>query len=147
MKPDSPEWIAAKAQGDRAELAIADWFRGRGFDPYKALGFAPFDLLLQCRVEVKHDLKAPATGNVAIEIRHHGQPSGILTSQAQFWAVVVGSEAIIAETEKLRSFVLAGKFREAAAGDAKASTVLLVPIDKLKAMKGARHIMLPEVAA
>lgn len=27
MMPDSPQWIAAKAEGDRAEFAIAEWFR------------------------------------------------------------------------------------------------------------------------
>ena len=49
---DSPQWIAAKAEGDCAELAIAEWFRGRGFEPYKTEGLAGFDLLLPCEVEI-----------------------------------------------------------------------------------------------
>ena len=44
-RPDSPAWITCKAEGDRAELAIAEWFRGRGFDTFKTLGDAPFDLV------------------------------------------------------------------------------------------------------
>jgi hypothetical protein len=66
MRADSPQWLTAKAEGDRAELAVAEWFRHRGYEPYKALGLADFDLLLQCGVEVKHDLQAPSTGNFAI---------------------------------------------------------------------------------
>lgn len=54
-RPDSPQWQTTKADGDRAELAIARWFRGRGFDVFQALGLASFDLQVMCKVEVKHD--------------------------------------------------------------------------------------------
>ena len=92
MRPDSPQWIAAKAEGDRAELAIAAWFRDkRGWETYKALGRTDFDLLLQCQVEVKHDLQAPKTDNVAIETAYRGQPSGIITSKATWWVIVADS--------------------------------------------------------
>ena len=63
MTLDSPQWIAAKAEGDRAELAIAGWFRQRGWQTYKTLGQVDFDLLLQCKVEVKSNPKALETGN------------------------------------------------------------------------------------
>jgi hypothetical protein len=146
IRPDSEQWIVAKARGDRAELAIAAWFRGRGFEPYKTLGPAAFDLLLQCPVEVKNDIKAAKTGNVAIETHHRGQPSGILTSRATYWAIVVGAEAFIVETEKLRELALAGGCREVQAGDDRAATVRLLPLDKLRSKKFARVVELPELA-
>ena len=144
-RPDSPAWITCKAEGDRAELAIAEWFRGRGFDTFKTLGDAPFDLLLQAAVEVKRDLKAAQTGNVAIETRYNGQPSGILTSTASYWAIVLQTEAVIIKTEKLRDLVLTGKFRETRAGDHLAATVRLVPVERLKAAKVGQVIPLSEV--
>jgi hypothetical protein len=144
MRPDSPQWIAAKAEGDRAELAIAGWFRRRGWQTYKTLGQADFDLLLQCEVEVKNNPKALETGNVAIETAYQGNPSGIMTSQATWWVVVVGPEATILKTEVLQRFVLTGKFREVRAGDNMASTVRLVPWEKLKALRGAHVITLRE---
>ena len=143
--PDSPEWIAAKAEGDRAELAIAKWFRERGWETYKTLGRADFDLLLQCQVEVKNDRKAPSTGNVAIETAYRGQPSGIMTSKATWWVIVVNGEALIAKLEPLRRFVLGGRFREVPAGDRKASRVRLVPWDRLKEWQGASLVPLPEL--
>jgi hypothetical protein len=141
-RPDSRQWITAKAEGDRAELAIAGWFRGRGYETYKTLGLAGFDLLLQCQVEVKHDLKAAQTGNVAIETRHSGQPSGIMTTTATWWVIVLEGEAIIVKADTLRDFVLTGHFREVSAGDNRASAVRLVPVDRLKKIKGCKVIEL-----
>jgi hypothetical protein len=141
---DSEQWVAAKSRGDSAELAIAAWFRERGFEPYKTLGLAPFDLLLQCLVEVKHDLQAVVTGNVAIETHHRGQPSGILTSRATYWAIVVGAEAFVVETKELRDLALVGNCREVQAGDHRAATVRLLLLDKLRIKNFVRVIELPE---
>jgi len=146
MKPDSPQWIAAKGEGDRAELAIAEWFRRLGWETYKTLGRVDSDLLLQCPVEVKRDLKASETGNVAIETAYRGQPSGIVTSKATWWAIVVGAEAVIVKQKELLHCVMAGEFREVAAGDNKAATVRLVPLERLREIKGARVVELPKLA-
>ncbi|MCA9092672.1 MAG: hypothetical protein KDA68_04250 [Planctomycetaceae bacterium] len=146
-RPDSPSWIAAKAAGDRAEIAIAEWFQGRGFMALKTLGNAPFDLLLQAEVEVKRDLKASQTGNVAIEVKHNGYPSGIMSSTAGYWAIVLDTEAVILPTDTLRDCVLTGKLREVQAGDHLASTMRLLPLAKLKTIKGARIIKLKETVA
>jgi hypothetical protein len=94
-------------------------------------------------VEVKRDLKAETTGNVAVETSYQSQPSGIITSQASYWAIVVEGEALIVETARLREFVLSGHFREVPAGDNQAATVRLVPIEKLKGKKFVRVIQLP----
>jgi hypothetical protein len=140
LRTDSPQWIAAKGEGDTAELAVADFFRDRGWATFKALGNAAFDLLLQCEVEVKRDLRAPETGNVAIETAYRGQPSGILVSKAAWWAIVVGDVGYIVKTDLLRRFVLSHRFREVAAGDEQLATVRLVPVPKLAELKGVYSI-------
>jgi len=145
MRPDSPEWRVAKAEGDRAELAVAEWFRGRGFQTYKALGRTDFDLLLQCAVEVKHDLKAPQTGKVAIEVKHRSQLSGIMSTTASYWALVIGNQVFIVQTARLRDLALRSTCPEVPAGDDKASLVRLVPLDKLRHMQGIKVVELPEL--
>ncbi len=147
MRPDSQEWIAAKSAGDRAELAVAEWFRGRGLDPYQSLGRADFDLLLQCSVEVKNDRTAAKTGNIAVETSYRGQPSGIVTSPAQFWAIVVGDQALIVKTVRLRDFVLSGAFREVAAGDGLNARVRLVPLEALRSLPEVQVVPLAAEAA
>ena len=68
-----------------------------------------------------------------------------MTSKATWWVIVVGNEALLVRLDDLRRFVLRDKFRAVPAGDEKASTVLLVPWEKLKAMKGGHVITLPDV--
>lgn len=81
-RPDSAQWLTAKAVGDRAEIAVAEWFSGRGYVVFKTLGLASFDLLLQTSVEVKHDRQADRTQHVAVEIECNGKPSDIITTEA-----------------------------------------------------------------
>ncbi|HEY1599474.1 MAG TPA: hypothetical protein VGG64_07725 [Pirellulales bacterium] len=139
---DSPQWILAKAAGDHAELAVAEWFRGRGWEPFRTIARADYDLLLQCAVEVKHDRQAATTGNVAIEIAYRNQPSGIVTSTAAWWAIVVGQQALLVKSDRLRSFVLSNDFRETRAGDNGASLIRLVPLDRLLGLPGCHVIKL-----
>jgi hypothetical protein len=142
IRSDSPSWIASKATGDRAERELAEFFRGRGWSTFQAVGRADFDLLLTCEVEVKRDLKTAETGNVAVEVSYHGQPSGLLKSSAAFWAFVLDCEAVLIKTGDLRNAVLTGKYREVRAGDGHAATVKLVPVATLKALKGAHVVPL-----
>jgi hypothetical protein len=142
MRPDSQQWIAAKAEGDRAELAIAVFFQKYGWQTLKTIGLADYDLQLQCNVEVKNDLKAKETGNVAVEIEYRGNASGIMLSKAAWWAIVVGDEAILVKKDKLRQFVLNNDFREVQGGDGMHATLRLVPIDRLKALDGAHVVPL-----
>jgi hypothetical protein len=144
---DSPQWIAAKADGDQAELAIAEWFCGNGWEPFQTLGRADFDLLLQCQVEVKRDRKARTTGNVAIETHYRGQPSGILTSTAGWWAIVLDDEALLVKRETLLKLALHPGWPSILAGDDRAATVALLPLDRLRAAHGVHLIALARDAA
>lgn len=90
-------------------------------------------------VEVKRDFKASATGNVAIEFKCRGRPSGISTSTALWWAIVLdgakyGHEvAILIKTSRLRAIskhlYKQGKWTRG--GDDKASEMVLIPVAQL----------------
>lgn len=56
------------------------------------------------RIEVKTDYWAARTGNVAIEYRQHGRPSGISTTTAEWWALhLVSLGWFVVETERLKA--------------------------------------------
>lgn len=140
--PDSPTWLAGKAIGDRGELAVAEYFRRAGFDTFKTIGRADFDLLLTAAVEVKVDRKAATTGNVAVEVAYAGQPSGVMTSPATYWAFLIDDEAIIVRTEGLRAAVLARPLPEVDAGDGHKARVRLLPVKRLRTIAGAYSVTL-----
>lgn len=135
-RTDSPQWIAAKAEGDCAALAVAEWFQGRGYVVLQTIGKASFDLQLQANVEVKHDIRAIETGNVAIEIAYNDKPSGIYHTDAVWWAYVVGSDAIITKVDVLRGLVEGSGNTPRKGGDGGRSTVVLITLAELRATKG-----------
>lgn len=146
MRPDSPHWIAAKAKGDRAELALADYFRTLGWSTLRALGRADFDLQLQCDVEVKNDLKASETGNVAIEIAYGNQASGIMTTRATWWAIVVEEFCYLCKTEELRCLILEKTCKRTFGGDGGKSQLVLLPLERLRKAKTVKAVKLPALA-
>jgi hypothetical protein len=113
---------------------------------FQTVGQVAFDLMLQCRLEIKHDLQAAKSGHVAIEVQHRGKPSGIMVSSAAWWCIVLDQEGVLLKADELRKAVITRRFREAAAGDRGASIVKLVPVEVLKAMKTARPISLTELS-
>ena len=144
-RPDSQQWRTAKASGDDAELAVAEWFIAKGYSVAKSLGRASYDLLAQCHIEVKHDRLAAQTGRIAVEIGHRGQPSGLLTTQATWWAIVVGREAMLMRTDTLRRCVMSGRYATRQGGDRMASELVLVPLADIRALEGVHVIELGEV--
>lgn len=145
-RPDSPKWLAAKAVGDRAELAVAEWFQSRGYAVFRTMGEIAFDLLLQCQVEVKHDLQATKSRRVAIEVEHKGHPSGIVTTAATWWAIVIGGEAVIVKADVLRELVRSPACRLANAGDGKSTIVALIPLSELTNLPGVFKVPLAGVS-
>lgn len=139
-RPDSPSWIRAKTAGDVAELAFAEWMHERGFDVHKSVGNADHDLRITADVEVKRDMKHEKTGNVAIEVSYNGQPSGIRTSRAAYWIIVLARESLMMKRKQLFQLVEGGEFPEVSAGDGRKTRVRLVPSDRLKELPGTRII-------
>ena len=54
------------------------------------------------------------------------------------------AEGVIVNTDVLRNFVLTGTFREVPAGDNRASTIRLVPVEKLKGIEESKTISLSD---
>ena len=124
-------------------MALAKWFRRRGFEVTKCIEPAKnFDLLVQSRIEVKHDLQAARTGNVAVEVSYDGEPSGIVATKSDLWIVVIEAELLFIPTARLRDFVMSERFREVPAGDHHKARVKLVPVSRLRALPFVRNIRL-----
>lgn len=70
--------------------------------------------------EVKNDLMAHKTGNVAIEYECRGKPSGLTTTTADHWIYKFNNSFFLFKTEVLRQHLFTDKlyFREVTGGDA-----------------------------
>jgi hypothetical protein len=88
------------------------------------------------KVEVKCDTKAHSTGNIFIEFESRGKPSGIATTDADYWVYKIDEVgfAIIFEVEilkaKLRKYYTDGMYLKKG-GDNDTSKGFLVPIIQL----------------
>jgi hypothetical protein len=109
----------------------------RNFDIDLRYGNDGEELVLQLlnggkKVEVKTDRMAHKTGNVAIEFRCRGKLSGIATSEADYWALVLKNNELVIfiKTEVLkeicRQFYTKGFVRNG--GDDNASEMIIVPL-------------------
>lgn len=85
------------------------------------------------KVEVKRDLKARQTGNLFIEFESRGKPSGIATSEAEYYAFDIGELFIIVSKDNLMAIVslMIGTTAEVKGGDNNTSLGVLLPINKL----------------
>lgn len=86
---------------------MAEGIAREGFDIDLRHGVAREDALvhvfLQAKVEHKCDEKARRTGNLFIEYRQKGRPSGIAVTTADWWAFEFDDETwLIVPTEKLK---------------------------------------------
>ena len=85
-------------------------------------------------VEVKRDFKTSETGNVAIEYACSGEPSGITSTKAKWWALFINEEVcILIQTCKLRDIIsqYLGTSRDVSGGDNNQNQMVLVPVIKL----------------
>lgn len=133
-RADSAEWVRAKAIGDPAELAVAQAFLQRGYRVDRAFGERPGeDLILTLRVEVKRDARALESAHVALEVSRDGSPSGLATTTADLWCVVVGSVAHVAPPSVWLTHAEDPRWRTVAAGDGGRTRCVLVPISVVRA--------------
>jgi hypothetical protein len=88
-------------------------------------------LLLRAHVEVKSDGRCATTGNLFVEYRHQGRPSGIAVTTADRWAFEFDEDCrLIVPTDRLRAIArLAYRLgRISHGGDHNRSEGVLVPI-------------------
>lgn len=94
-------------------------------------------VLLRSRVEHKRDKKAARTGNIAVEIAQlcsdgEHRPSGVMVTNAEFWAVEFAPECwILLPTEYVRRLAKRGQQedRHRWIGDGQNHLNVLVPIE------------------
>lgn len=138
IRPDSPDWLRAKEAGDETEELVRRWLARNGGEVLRFVGAAKADLEVRWRIECKHDLQAPTTGNVAVEVEYDRRPAGIYDTHATHWVFHVGDELVLLETPVLRSLIEARAYPLRRAGDRKAASVRLVP---LTVLKGAGRVL------
>jgi hypothetical protein len=87
------------------------------------------------KVEVKTDMAAHRTGNIAVEFRCNGKPSGISTTEADYWAFVLlnGEVIYFIQVERLKElarqeYKVSGSKR---GGDYHLAEMILIPIKNL----------------
>jgi hypothetical protein len=127
-----------KVDGDAAENKVLEHLHKSGYlDAYRVEGKeSRWDIVIPSKnqtIEVKNDLMAQTTGNLAIEIQNSkGLPSGIYISEATFWVIFVGEYGYISRTQKLKNWVEQNHFRVVVGGDRKQTTMMLVKFATLK---------------
>ena len=85
------------------------------------------------KIEVKTDLQAYKTGNVYIEYFSRGKPSGISTSQAEYYCFSLGSVMVLIESSELKQKCrkYTNTPRDKKGGDNNTSKGILLPVVEL----------------
>lgn len=96
------------------------------------------DIFENKKIEVKRDNWVGRTGNVAIEYKSRGKPSGIATTQADYWIIMFSREyqdkfMFIIETQRLKEvtkkYFNKGSIKKM--GDSNTSSAVLIPIKEI----------------
>jgi len=102
--------------------------RVEGYNPFYDIEIPEINKTL----EVKNDLRAVDTGNLAIEcFKKNGDPSGIMISQADFWVICVGEKMLLMGKDRLKEYVQNSNFRTVWGGDRNATQMMLVPLKEI----------------
>jgi hypothetical protein len=86
-------------------------------------------VLSDSTVEVKRDFMAGRTGRVFVEFESRGKPSGIATSEAEYWAFVLdGDRVFILPTDRLKDICRANwaRAKKVSGGDSNTSRGILI---------------------
>lgn len=96
------------------------------------------DILSLKTIEVKRDSWIYKSGNIAIEYESRNKPSGIATSQAEYWAIIFSGDykdevILLIKQERLkqicRHYYLKGNTKPM--GDNNTSKAILIPITEI----------------
>ena|ERR1700733_10108174 len=127
-----------KAEGNYAEVYILEALHKIGFsDAYQTEGkFSDYDIIIPSKnitFEIKNDMMALKTGNIAIEIeKKDGTPTGITVSKADYWIIFAQNEIYFLDRLALKDYALKSDFRTVFGGDKWFFKMVLVPIQELK---------------
>jgi hypothetical protein len=136
----------------RSDLAFGDKYQEQfissmtpqpSYLEVKKGNFKEYDFVADgVKYECKADRLAHKTGNLCIEYYSRGQPSGISTSEADFWIyMLVAPDGSVSETYKIPAQVLKDEIarksytRDVAGGDNWTNKMLLFPKSVFAAYK------------
>lgn len=91
-------------------------------------------VLTDSTIEVKRDYMAGKTGRVFVEYESRGRPSGVSTSEAEYWAFVLdGDRVYILPTDRLKDICRANwkTAKRVRGGDSNTSQGLLIELRDL----------------
>lgn len=126
---------------------MADGLARAGFDIDLLDGKAREDafayVLLKAKVEHKSDEKCRITGNVFVEYRQKGRPSGLATTTAEWWAIEFDKDSwLLMPTERLRALARQAykdPRRRVSGGDNNQYEGVLIPVEWLvRSIKGLK---------
>jgi len=90
-----------------------------------------FNDLLGSKIEIKRDFKCLETGNIYVEYQSRGKPSGLSTSEAEYWCYWLSDVlCIFIKTEELKILcrVYLNTSRDRNGGDMNSSKGILLPL-------------------
>jgi len=92
-----------------------------------------YNILSGSKIEVKHDLMAYSTGNIAVEYESRGKLSGLSTTKATYWAFVLAEveTIVIIEIDRLKQLTKRYWNNRITGGDTNSSKMVLIPITEL----------------
>ena len=90
-------------------------------------------LLQGNKLEVKYDQRALETGNIFVEYESRNKPSGIATSEAEWYCYAFGDNFHLIPARKLKTLCrkYIGTNRDTRGGDSNTSKGILLPISEL----------------
>lgn len=91
------------------------------------------EVLSNSKIEVKYDLRALETGNVFVEYESRGSPSGIATTESEWYCFAIGYTFHFIKTKVLmdRCRIYLKSNRDIVGGDEDTSKGILLPIIEL----------------
>ena len=103
------------------------------------------DIFENKKIEVKTERGIwTRSGNIAIEIEWNGKPSGIMTTQADYWFHILEKDEqevcmISFPVAKLRQLVVSAQFRRVNGGDDMKAVLVLIPLRNMFNILGDLH--------
>ena len=96
-------------------------------------------ILENSKIEVKTDLQASKTGNVFVEYESRNKPSGLATSQADFWCFVISRHQLaLVSAQRIKALARKHWSRQTVGGDSNTSKGVLVPVNDLISTEGVK---------
>ena len=117
--------------GQKSEELLKHHLLMEGYDS-ESVNTHSCDLKYEVRVEVKTDREWQRTGNVAVEFKYNGEPSGISTTEAHIYVYVLDGVSAFwyAGVDELKTFLKNTVCKRVKGGDNNASDLILLTLSQ-----------------